>query len=225
MFSTDNVISLSHVDVLQSNNLILQDVSFSISKAEFVYLVGNSGTGKSSLMKLLFGVLPCNNGTAEVAGFDLRTINQESLYKLRRKVSMIFQDFKLFEEWTVRENLGYVLRATEWKDATLIDKRIEEVLARTFMSDKINAPVYTLSGGEQQKIAIARAILNKPVLLLADEPTGNLDQVAAESIIRLFHEISLQQETAVFLTTHHHNILTKFPGRTLRCDDNKIVEL
>ncbi len=220
----NNVIQIKDVAINIDGKIILDQLNLSVSKAEFIYLVGKSGAGKSSLMKMMFGMIPFSKGEATIAGFNLKTLALKDMYQLRRNVSMIFQDFKLFDQWTVQENLAYVLKATEWEDALLINQRIEEVLSLTNMESKINEKVHNLSGGEQQKIAISRAILNKPKLLLADEPTGNLDQEAAESIIHLFYKISAEQKTTVFLTTHHHNILTKFPGRMIHCDENTIYE-
>ncbi len=222
--SNNPVIQLQNVDIVQEQNVILKDVNFAISQAEFVYLVGDSGAGKSSLMKFLFGIIPHQSGQARILDFDLANIPYQEKYKLRRKVSMIFQDFKLFDRWTVYKNLLFVLKATDWSDAKAIEHRIDEVLSAVSLENKRNRPVYELSGGEQQKLSIARAILNKPQIILADEPTGNLHKDAAEATIRLLFEILQKEKTTIFLTTHHHNILSKFPGRTLLCEDGTIKE-
>ncbi len=222
--SNNTVIQLQDVDIVQEQNVILSDVNFIIGQAEFVYLVGDSGAGKSSLMKYLFGVIPHTKGKAQVLDFDLASIPYQEKYKLRRNVSMIFQDFKLFERWTVYKNLLFVLKATDWTDGTAIEQRINEVLEAVDLLKKRERPVYELSGGEQQKLSIARAILNKPQLILADEPTGNLHKDAAESTIRLLFDILQEEKTTIFLTTHHHNILTKFPGRKLLCEEGTISE-
>lgn len=217
------VIELNKVDIVQNDNVILNSVDLSIDKSEFVYLVGDSGAGKSSLMKYLFGIIPHNQGNGRILDIDLAKLSIKEKYKLRRKVSMIFQDFKLFERWTVYKNLLFVLKATDWTDTNKMNFRIDEVLEQVALTDKQDRLVYELSGGEQQKLSIARAILNKPEIILADEPTGNLHTEAAESTIRLLYDILNEEETTVFLTTHHHNLLEKFPGRTLICKDNTII--
>lgn len=219
-----NAIYLRNVNIYQEEQCILKDVSFSISKMEFVYLMGESGAGKSSLMKYLFGVIPHHSGTGEILDFDLAQIQDQHLYKLRRKVAMIFQDFKLFERWTVYKNLLFVLKATEWKSMDKMNLRINEVLELVELDHKKERSVYELSGGEQQKLSIARAILNKPEVILADEPTGNLHTEAAEAVIQLLYNILKEEGSTIFLTTHHHNILQKFPGRTLICREESIFE-
>ncbi len=218
-----SVIELENVSIVQGDTPILENVSFSIDEAEFVYLVGESGTGKSSLMKFLFGIIPHTQGKARILDRDLSKLPQNQLYVLRREVAMIFQDFKLFERWTVYKNLLFVLKATDWTHMEAIEKRIDEVLEKVSLTNKKHNPVYELSGGEQQRLSIARAILNKPKIVLADEPTGNLHNEAAEGTIRLLYEILQEEKTTIFLTTHHHNLLEKFPGRTLTCKNKTIL--
>lgn len=217
------VVELSNVDVRINDNEILSSVSFDLSQSEFVYLIGQSGAGKSSLMKLLFGLIPHRYGKAIVADYDLKALTLHNMHLYRRQVGMIFQDFRLFHDWTVGENLDFVLRATDWRDSKQRKNKVHEVLSSVDLESKHNELVYTLSGGEQQKLAIIRALLNDPKILLADEPTGNLDPENAEQIIHLLHNVAIETDTAILLTTHHHDIVEKFPARTFICN-NKTVE-
>lgn len=219
----NSVVELESVDVKIKDTEILHSVTFDLFRSEFVYLIGQSGAGKSSLMKLMFGLLPHQSGKASVAGYDLKSLNMNNMHLYRRKVGMIFQDFRLFADWTVGENLDFVLRATDWQYSKERKRKIYEALESVNLMSKENDLVYTLSGGEQQKLAIIRALLNDPEILLADEPTGNLDPENAEQIIDLLHNVSTETNTAILLTTHHHDLVDKFPARTLVCQ-NKTVE-
>ncbi len=220
---SNSVLELERVNVSIKDSQILNGVTFDLIESEFVYLIGPSGAGKSSLMKLLFGLLPHTEGKATVAGYDLKQLSISNMHLYRRKVGMIFQDFRLFSDWTVGENLDFVLRATDWRDKAERETKIAEALQSVNLESKYTELVHTLSGGEQQKLAIIRALLNSPEILLADEPTGNLDPENAEQIIHLLHSVATETDTAILLTTHHHDLVDKFPARTLVCK-NKTVE-
>ena len=217
------VLELKDVEVSIGGRVVLEAVSFDLYASEFVYLIGSSGTGKSSLLKMLFGLIPLTGGKAVVSGYDIGNLTPQTMHQYRRKVGMIFQDFRLFKDWTVYDNLDFVLRATDWTDPVTREEKIVNSLERVGLVDKSQDLVHTMSGGEQQKLAIIRALLNDPKILLADEPTGNLDPESAEQIIHLLHEVTTETETAILLTTHHHYLVEQFPGRTLQCK-NKTVE-
>jgi len=218
------VIELKNITVSQKDHIIFANVSLKIVKGEFLYLIGKVGSGKTSLIRTLNAQLPLNNGEATVAGFNLVKIKSKNIPKLRRKLGVIFQDFQLLSDRDVNENLNFVLRATGWKKRTEIEKRIEEVLGQVDLKSKGNKMPHQLSGGERQRVAIARALLNHPDVILADEPTGNLDPDTSADILRLLNEIA-QQGCAIVMVTHNYTLLKKFSARTIRCDDGKLIEV
>ncbi len=204
--------------------MILQNISLNIGKGEFTYLIGKTGSGKSSLLKTLYAALPLEHGFGEVAGFDLRSISRHNVHELRRKLGIVFQDFNLLTDRNVEENLRFVLRATGWDDLTKMDQRIGEVLMEVGLNGKRKAMPFELSGGEQQRVVIARALLNKPSLLLADEPTGNLDPETSDDVLTLMRNLAKQHNTAVLCATHDYRILQNFPARILRVIGGKLVD-
>ncbi len=223
-FSSVPVISVSNVSILQESKMILRDVSFSIRKSEFVYMIGKTGSGKSSLLKTLYGDLPLRAGDVEVAGFNLKKIKSPKLPYLRRKIGIIFQDFQLLTDRNITDNLLFVLKATGWSSTAKIRQRIAEVLIQVGLGSVGNKYPHQLSGGEQQRICIARALLNDPQALLADEPTGNLDPEVAEEILKLFIDIN-RGGMAVLMATHNHDFLTKYPARVLKCQNGELLEI
>mgnify|MGYP001060049829 FL=1 len=218
------VISLKNAHIYQKTSLILSDVNISISEGEFVYLVGRTGTGKSSLLKTLYGDLNFKEGKGEVVGFDLQQLNWQTVPYLRRKLGIIFQDFQLLMDRNVEANLRFALEATDWRDETEIQKQITNVLLSVDLSHKRYVMPYELSGGKQQRIVIARALLNNPQLILADEPTGNLDPQTSEDIVQLLYQISQQTTTSVLIGTHDFYSIQKFPARMITCKDGKVLE-
>ena len=220
----DKIIEFENVTIFQKENIILKDISFSLSKGEFAYLIGKVGSGKSSLIKTINAEIPLTNGKAIVAGFSLRKIKLRQVPYLRRKMGIVFQDFQLLIDRNVHDNLSFVLKATGWKLQNNIEQRIEEVLDKTELSGKSNKKIHELSGGEQQRLAIARAILNDPEIILADEPTGNLDPDASSEIMNLLMELKMQNR-AVIMATQNHGLIKKFPGRTFKCEKNILSEL
>jgi len=222
-FSSSPVVSLRDVAVYQDVNTILSNVNFDIDKGEFIYLVGRTGSGKSSLLKTLYSDLPLLSGNAAVAGFKLTKLPRKQVPYLRRKVGIIFQDFQLLFDRTVAENLSFVLRATGWKDKSKVKQRISEVLMRVGLDAAAGKMPHQLSGGEQQRIVVARALLNEPVILFADEPTGNLDPEVADGIMQLFLEIN-NSGTAVLMATHNYEIINRYPKRVLKCENGKVLD-
>jgi cell division transport system ATP-binding protein len=222
-FSTSPVVSLRDVAVYQDVNTILSNVNFDIEKGEFVYLVGRTGSGKSSLMKTLYADLPLLSGTAAVADYKISKLPKKQVPYLRRKIGIIFQDFQLLFDRTVAENLVFVLKATGWKDKSKIKQRTSEVLMRVGLDAAASKMPHQLSGGEQQRIVIARALLNEPVILFADEPTGNLDPVVADGIMKLFAEIN-KSGTAILMATHNYEIINRYPKRVLKCENGKVLD-
>jgi cell division transport system ATP-binding protein len=218
------IISFRDVSVHQNDTLILSNVTFDITKGEFIYLIGKTGSGKSTLLKSLYGEVPLTSGKAVIQGVDLIKINRKKTLSLRRNLGIIFQDFQLLTDRNVEDNLSFVLRATGWTKKNEINQRIDEVLAKVELSDKRKKMPHQLSGGEQQRCAIARALLNDPELILADEPTGNLDPFTTEDIMKLLVEISQNGKTVV-VATHDYEMLHKFPFRILRCDNKEVKEL
>ncbi|WP_367327605.1 cell division ATP-binding protein FtsE [Lentimicrobium sp.] len=218
----DTIIDLNNLSVYQRNILVLSEVTLSIVKGEFVYLIGKTGTGKSSLLKTLYADLPVNEGGAEVVGYDLRNIRQKDVPCLRRKIGIVFQDFQLLSDRSVNDNLLFVLKATGWKDKEAMQDRIKDVLEKVGLKTKGFKMPHQLSGGEQQRVAIARALLNDPELILADEPTGNLDPETSEGIMALLFEIS-RSGRAVLMATHNYALMEKFPTRTLKCEAGKVL--
>lgn len=221
--SDDPIIIFDKVSVYQNENLILANVSVTIRKGEFVYLIGKTGSGKSSLLKMIYADLPTESGNASVAGFDLRKIRIKEIPFLRRKLGIVFQDFQLLMDRTVNENLLFVMKATGWTDRNNIQRHLQEVLAKVGLETKGNKRPHQLSGGEQQRVGIARALVNGPEIILADEPTGNLDPETSREIIGLLYDIS-KTGSAVLLATHNYNFFELFPSRTLRCEDGNIHE-
>ena len=221
--ASDTIIHLDKVSVFQKHNLVLTNVSLDIDKGEFVYLLGKTGSGKSSLLKTLYAELDLVEGSATVTGFDLATIKRKEIPFLRRKLGIIFQDFQLLTDRSVNDNLLFVLKATGWTNKEDKQKRIQEVLEKVHLSNKGVKMPHELSGGEQQRISIARALLNDPELILADEPTGNLDTETSEEIMNVLLEIS-KSGRAVLIATHDIMMFNKFPSRTIKIEDGRIVD-
>lgn len=217
----DSIINLSSVSIFQKHNLVLSNVSFNINKGEIVYLMGRTGSGKSSLLKTLYGELPLSQGSGKIAGFDLTKIKSKEIPFLRRKIGIVFQDFQLLIDRSVNENLLFVLRATGWKNKEEMQKRCQDVLEKVDLATKGFKMPHQLSGGEQQRVAIARALLNDPELILADEPTGNLDPETSIGIMNLLVEIS-KTGRAILIATHDLLLFEKFPSRTLTCENGKV---
>ncbi|MDP3929557.1 MAG: ATP-binding cassette domain-containing protein [Bacteroidota bacterium] len=222
MTEQEAIISLEGVSIFQQDNLVLSDVNFNIHPGEFVYLIGSTGSGKSSLLKILYGELKIEKGNAQIAGFDLKKLKKSQIPLLRRKLGVVFQDFQLLFDRDVYENLNFVLRATAWKNKAEIVQRIKEVLEMVNLGTKSHKMPFELSGGEQQRLAIARALLNKPEVILADEPTGNLDPQTSDELLTLLHQISLSG-TAILMATHDYRILEKFPAGIMRCEGGKVL--
>ena len=218
------IVRLKDVEIFQEGNSILEKVNMRITKGEFVYLIGKTGSGKSSLLKTLYGALALEKGTGEVAGFNLKELNRKNIPLLRRKLGIVFQDFNLLSDRSVEDNLSFVLDATGWKGAAQKKKRIKDILDQVNLSDKGKKMPYELSGGEQQRVVIARALLNKPEIILADEPTGNLDPETADDILLLLRQLAQINDTAVLFATHDYRILENFPARIIRCLNGKILE-
>lgn len=222
-FSTLPVLSMTQATIFQGENPVLSGVNFSVEQHEFVFLIGRTGSGKSSLLKTLYADLPLKSGLAEVVGYSLSEIKNKEVPFLRRKIGIIFQDFQLFTDRSVFENLAFVLKATGWTDALLIKERIGEVLLQVGLVEALNKMPHQLSGGEQQRVVIARSLLNNPSILLADEPTGNLDPDVADGIFKLFQDIN-KKGTAILMATHNHDLLRKYPYRVLKCEKGKLLD-
>ncbi|MBA7554811.1 Vitamin B12 import ATP-binding protein BtuD [subsurface metagenome] len=218
------IIEFQNCSIFQKDSLILSEVSLRVDKGEFVYLIGKVGTGKTSLIKTINVQLPLNEGDAKVVGFDLRHIKKKQVPYLRRKLGIVFQDFQLLIDRSVNKNLEFVLQSTGWKDKNDINKRIEEVLQKVDLGYKGYKMPHQLSGGEQQRVVIARALLNDPEIILADEPTGNLDPETSEGIVKILLEIS-NSGRAVIMATHNYTLLKKFTARTLKCENGRITEV
>ena len=221
--STESIISLQGVDIFQQDQLILSNVNLDVKAGEFVYLIGKVGSGKSSLIKVLNAELDLFTGEAIVNGFNLRKLRRSEIPFLRRKLGVVFQDFRLLTDRNVHDNLAFVLKATGWKIEKAIDNRIHEVIARVGMKSKLKSMPHELSGGEQQRIVIARAILNDPDLILAVEPTGNLDPETSDDLMSILKEINEQGKT-ILMATHDYHILNRYPARTLVCADTKVSD-
>ena len=222
-FSEEPVLKVSSASILQEGYPVLRDLSFEIGKGEFVYLIGRTGSGKSSLLKTFYADLALKDGEIAVAGYNIHQIKPKEVPFLRRKIGIIFQDFELFYDRTVAENLEFVMRATGWKDKAKMKSRMAEVLMRVGLGAVTNKMPHQLSGGEQQRVVVARALINEPQILFADEPTGNLDPEVAEGIFKLFLEIN-RSGTAVLMATHNHNFLDKFPARVLKCEEGAVLD-
>ena len=220
---TKAVIELKSVNVSHEHKSVLSDVNLEVESGELIYLIGKTGSGKSSLLQVLYADIPVSTGVANACGFDLLTIRKKEIPYLRRKLGIVFQGFHLLDDRNVRLNLEFVLKATGWKDLNKIQHRILEVLEAVDLSDKIQEMPHRLSGGEQQRVAIARALLNHPDVILADEPTGNLDPETSNGILKLLMKISESGKT-VIMATHNYNIIHKFPARIIKCEDGKIID-
>jgi cell division transport system ATP-binding protein len=220
----ETVLELKNVSIFQGDSMVLSHVNFEMKKGDFVYLIGKTGSGKSSFMKTLYADLEIAEGEGHIVGFDLKTLKEDDIPFLRRKLGIVFQDFKLLPDRTVNENLEFVLKATGWKDKNEIDERIEKVLQKVGMKTKGFKFPHELSGGEQQRIAIARALLNEPELILADEPTGNLDPQTSVEVMKVLQEINKNGNT-ILMATHDYALLLKYPSKTLKCDENKVFEV
>ena len=219
--SSKAIVSLKDANIFQKEHLVLSHVNLEVQHGQFIYLIGSTGSGKSSLLKTLYGDLPLKSGTGEVCGYKLGKLRDKDIPYLRRKMGIVFQDFQLLTDRSVSDNLLFVLKATGWKDKKKIEAKIKEVLQKVGMGTKGYKMPYELSGGEQQRVAIARALLNDPELILADEPTGNLDPGTSEEIMILLKQIS-ESGRAILMATHDYSLILKFPNHTLKCEDGQV---
>ncbi|MEK6154613.1 ATP-binding cassette domain-containing protein [Flavobacteriaceae bacterium 3-367] len=220
----ERILELKNVGVFQKENMVLNQITLDVKKGEFVYLIGKTGSGKSSFMKTLYADLPLQEGNGRVVGFNLKTLEEKDIPFLRRKLGIVFQDFKLLPDRNVNNNLLFVLKATGWTDTDKMSAKIEEVLDKVGMKTKGFKFPHELSGGEQQRIAIARALLNDPELILADEPTGNLDPQTSVEVMKVLQEINKTGRT-ILMATHDYALILKYPSKTLKCDGNKVFEV
>lgn len=220
----DTILQLKDVAVFQNENLILKEITLEVKKGEFVYIIGKTGSGKSSFMKTLYADIPLKQGTGTVVDFKLKNLPEKDIPFLRRKLGIVFQDFKLLPDRNVNNNLRFVLKATGWTDASKMDSKIEEVLDKVGMKTKGFKFPHELSGGEQQRIAIARALLNDPELILADEPTGNLDPQTSVEVMKVLQDIN-QNGRTIIMATHDYALILKYPHKTLKCDGSKVFEV
>lgn len=222
--NTNTVVSLKQASIAQANQLVLSAVNLNVTRGEFVYLIGKTGSGKSTLLKTLYGALSLSEGKGYVAGFNLLDLNRKKIPLLRRKLGIVFQDFNLLSDRSVYENLLFVLKATAWKQKQAMDNRIDDVLNKVGMFSAKHKMPHTLSGGEQQRIVIARALLNKPELMIADEATGNLDPETSEEILILIRELAIKENTAVIFATHDYRVIENFPARIIRCHEGTLID-
>lgn len=218
------IIDIQNANIYQGDNLVLQDVNLQVLKGEFVYLVGKTGTGKSSLLKTLYGELPLKEGQATVVGYNLKGLTWKTVPYLRRNLGVVFQDFQLLTDRNVHENLKFVLRATGWKDDKLMNEKIADVLEKVGLKSKGFKMPFEMSGGEQQRVDIARALLNSPKLILADEPTGNLDPETSDEIMNLLFHIAKDYGTAVLMATHDYIVIQKYPARLVKTENGKVID-
>lgn len=218
------MINLQNATIVNEKNTILTDVNFKVDVGEFVFLIGKTGTGKSSLLKLLYGDLPLHSGQGTIVGFDLNNLKDKEIPLLRRKLGVVFQDFKLLPDRTLFDNLSFVLKATGWKGKTKIKERVAEVLELVNVTSSDQKFPFELSGGEQQRVAIARALLNHPELIIADEPTGNLDPETSQEIMHLFRKLHTGG-ISIVMATHDYNMIVKFPGKIFQCDQGRLNEV
>jgi len=221
---SETVVSINQAKIYQGTNLILDDVNFTVQKGEFVYLVGKTGTGKSSLLKTLYGELALQHGTGSVVGFDLKDMDWKKVPFLRRNLGVVFQDFQLLTDRNVHENLRFVLQATGWQDERLIEEKINDVLDKVGLKSKGFKMPFEMSGGEQQRVDIARALLNSPKLILADEPTGNLDPETSDEIMQLLIQIAKDYGTAVIMATHDFIVINRYPSRILKTEGGRVLD-
>ena len=219
----NSIIKLRNVDIFQQKHLVLSDVNLHIDKGDFVWLIGQTGSGKSSLLKVIYGDVNISTGAGLACGYDLNNLKTKDIPFLRRKLGIVFQDFQLLTDRPVEQNLQFVMRATGWTDKKLIANKALDVLEKVGLRSKLKKMPHELSGGEQQRVVIARALLNDPEIILADEPTGNLDPETSEEIVMLLKQISLSG-TAVLVATHDYHIIRRFPSRIIKCDNGKVLE-
>ncbi|MDD4544218.1 MAG: ATP-binding cassette domain-containing protein [Bacteroidales bacterium] len=220
---TNNIINFSNANISQGK-MVLSDVNLKVDKGEFIYLIGKTGTGKSSLLKTIYADLPLKEGSANVCGYELNSIKRNKIPHLRRKLGIIFQDFQLFQDRNVFDNIAFVLKSTGVKDKNEIYTRVSKALMDVGLSDKIEDNVYNLSEGEMQRIGIARAIINNPELIIADEPTGNLDPITSEEIVQLLMKINKENNTTILMATHDFIVIEKFRSRVICCEDGKLID-
>ena len=218
------MVSLNSVTISQRNKQILNDINFRVNPGEFVFLIGRTGSGKSSLIKVLYGEIPIDEGNGNIVGFDLKNLNKNKIHLLRRKIGIVFQDFKLLQDMTIFENMNFVLKATGWTNKIKIKERINSVLKLASIDTPQEKYPFELSGGEQQRVAIARALLNDPKLIIADEPTGNLDPETSESIMELLKKLN-ENGITILMATHDYNMIVKFPGKIFKCEKGEIFEV
>jgi len=220
----NSIIKLSGVNIYQQKHLVLSNVNLHIDKGDFVWLIGATGSGKSSLLKVIYGDLMVADGNGHVCGYELKNLNTKDVPFLRRKLGIVFQDFQLLTDRTVEQNMQFVMRATGWTDKNLIAERTLDVLEKVGLRSKLKKMPHELSGGEQQRVVIARALINDPEIILADEPTGNLDPETSEEIVLLLKQISQSSGTAVLIATHDYHIIRTFPSRIIKCESGKVLE-
>jgi cell division transport system ATP-binding protein len=221
----NTIVSLRRANIFQGKTLILSNVNLEVNKGEFMYMIGKTGSGKSSLLKTLYGDLYLKQGEGSVAGFDLKTLKWQNIPLLRRNLGIIFQDFRLLTDRNVNDNLEFVLRATGWKDVAMMKEKVESVLTKVGLKNKGFKMTYEMSGGEQQRVDIARALLNNPKLILADEPTGNLDPDTTDEIMQLLFSICKDYQAAVIMATHDYNIIQKYPGKVVRIEQGAVKDV
>jgi cell division transport system ATP-binding protein len=220
----NSIIKLSNVDIWQQKHLVLSNVNLHVDKGDFVWLIGQTGSGKSSLLKVLYGDLNIASGTGYACGYDIAKLASKDIPFLRRKLGIVFQDFQLLTDRSVEQNLAFVMKATGWTDRKLIADKSLDVLEKVGLRSKLKKMPHELSGGEQQRVVIARALLNDPEIILADEPTGNLDPDTSEEIVLLLKQISQNLGTAVVIATHDYHIIRTFPSRIIKCENGKVLE-
>ena len=218
------MVYLDSVTISQGSKIILSDIGFKVNQGEFVFLIGKTGSGKSSLIKVLYGEIFVEGGKGSLVGFNLNNLNKNNIHLLRRKIGIVFQDFKLLQDMTIFENMNFVLKATGWRDKNKINERINEVLNLVSIEAPLEKYPFELSGGEQQRVAIARALLNNPKLIIADEPTGNLDPETSESIMELLKKLN-ENGITILMATHDYNMIVKFPGKIFKCEKGEVFEV
>ena len=218
------MVYLNSVTISQRSKIILSDIRFEVNPGEFVFLIGKTGSGKSSLIKVLYGEIFVDQGKGNVVGFDINNLNKNNIHLLRRKIGIVFQDFRILQDMTIFENMNFVLKATGWRDKNKINERINKVLTLVSIEAPLEKYPFELSGGEQQRVAIARALLNNPKLIIADEPTGNLDPETSESIMGLLKNLN-EKGITILMATHDYNMIVKFPGKIFKCEKGEVFEV